>query len=102
MNKNGIAPDKQFVDIDFPPIVESELAERIEAITKAVVAFPELDGKDLRKLVLTTLGVNNPDEVLAGIAPIEVASVKITKGLKELTAILKEGNNGHQSEVPTL
>ncbi|KKK81099.1 hypothetical protein LCGC14_2816860, partial [marine sediment metagenome] len=53
-------------------------------------------------LVLTTLGVNNPDEVLAGIAPVEVAAVKITKGLKELTKLLKEGNNGHKDEVPTL
>ncbi len=102
MNKNSISPDKQFVDIDFPPIVESEMAQMIEAITKAVTAFPELDGNDMRKLVLTTLGVNNPDEVLAGIAPVEVAAVKITKGLKELTKQLKEGNNGHKDEVPTL
>ncbi len=102
MTKNKVDTDEQFVDIDFPPIVESEMAGRIEAITKAVVAFPELDGNDMRKLVLTTLGVNNPDEVLAGIAPVEVAAVKITKGLKELTKQLKEGNNGHKDEVPTL
>ncbi len=106
MTKNNIPPDKQFVDIDFPPIVEDELAPRIEAITKAVVAFPELDGNDLRKLVLTTLGVNNPDEVLKGIAPLEIAATKITRGLKELTAQLKlkEGsNNGHdKAEVPSL
>ncbi len=103
MNKNKIDKDKQFVDIDFPPIVEGELGPRIEAITKAVVAFPELDGNELRKLVLTTLGVNNPDEVLAGIAPVEVAAIKITKGLKELTKQLKEyKSNGHKTEVQGL
>ncbi len=103
MTKNNIPSNKQFVDIDFPPIVEDELAPRIEAITKAVIAFPELDGNDLRKLVLTTLGVNNPDEVLAGIAPMEVAATKITRGLKELAAIIKEdGNNGHEKEKGAL
>jgi len=86
------------VDIDFPPIVEDDLASRIEAITKAVLAFPELDGNDMRKLVLTTLGVNNPDEVLAGIEPVEVAATKLSRGLKELTAALKNGDgNGSRS-----
>jgi len=103
MVKNGVAEVKRFVDIDFPPIVEKDSNEKIKVIIEVINAMPELDGDPLRKLILTTLGINNPDEVLANKEPIESASVKLTKGLKELTKILKEGNNGHnKTEVLSL
>lgn len=99
MNKNHIPPADQFVDIDFPPIVEGELAPRVEAITKVITAFPELDGDQMRKLALTTLGVNNPDEILKGITPEEAAAPRLAKAIKEFTAALKEGRtNGHKDK----
>jgi len=103
MEKNGVAKDKRFVDIDFPPIVEKEATDSIEAIVKILTVMPELGVDEIKKLILTNLGINNPDEVLEGISPIESASHKLTQGLKELrVAIEKEDGNGKVEGVFSL
>ena len=99
LKKNDIPKDKWFVDIDFPPVAEKDANEKVKAIVEVIKAIPELDGDPLRKLLLTTLGVNNPDEVLADKDPLESAAVTMTKALKELrTAIKEDNNNGHGKE----
>ncbi len=105
MDKSDVDVKKQFIDIDFPPIVEKDANEKIKAIVEVVGAFPELDGDELRKLVLTTLGVNNPDEVLNNVDPVEASSAKLVKVIHGLTEALKEDkSNGHKekSEVSSL
>jgi len=100
MDKNNVAEDKRFVDIDFPPVAEKDANEKIKAIIEVVGAMPELDGDELRKLVLTTLGVNNPDEVLADKDSVENASFGLVKALKEVSLALKkeDGSNGHKEK----
>lgn len=105
LEQNNVDLDKSFIDIDFPPVAEKDANEKIKAIIEVVTAMPELDGDEMRKLVLTTLGINNPDEVLANQEPVEKASAKLVKALKEVSfKLMKEGNNGHnqRDEVPVL
>ncbi len=90
-------PEKdRFVDIDFPPIVEKDANEKIKSILEIVQVMPDLDVVEMRKLILTSLGINNPDEVLGNIKPLEAASSKLIKVVKELReSLLKEGSNGN-------
>jgi len=99
MENNGVPGDKRFVDIDFPPIVEKDATDSIKAIVEILTVMPELGVDEVKKLVLTNLGINNTDEVLAQIGPVESASNKLVRALKDVrTAILKEDGNGRNSE----
>jgi hypothetical protein len=72
----GVAqtPEARRVSVDFPPILEHDIAETVTAITKAAT----LDGKPLAgtismptlvRLLLTSLGVPDVDELVAQLAP---------------------------------
>ncbi len=105
--QNKVPEDKRFVDIDFPPIVEKDAMSSINSIVAVVKEFPEMKVEQIRKLILTNLGVNNPDEVLEGMepgSPTEEAIEKLIPALKQYTAALKEEqSNGHKEiEVPSL
>ena len=99
MERNSIPKSKRFVDIDFPPLVEKDANEKVKAIIEVVTAMPELDGDEMRKLVLTTLGLNNPDEILKSMDPVEAASVKLVKALKEVNVALRNGNGKKEAAL---
>lgn len=95
MDKNKIAKDKRFIDIDFPPIVEKDATDSIKVIAEILMVLPELGVDEVKKLVLTNLGINNPDEVLADIGSVESSANKLVRALKEVrVAIEKEDGNG--------
>uniref|UniRef100_A0A6M3L5N5 Putative portal protein n=1 Tax=viral metagenome TaxID=1070528 RepID=A0A6M3L5N5_9ZZZZ len=105
MDQNNVSEDKRYVDIDFPPIVEKDATDSITAIVQVLTVIPELIGDDIKKLILTNLGVNNPDEVLENLGdnPTESAIAKLKKDLREVRlAITEGGNNGHKHEVSQL
>ncbi len=56
-------PDDAHLDIDFPPLVAANVKERMEAIGLGAPHIP--DYELLGRLVLTTLGEDDIDEVLA-------------------------------------
>ena len=98
LDKAGVPTDKRFIDIDFPPIAEKDANEKIKAIVEVVGAMPELDGDEMRKLVLTTLGINNPDEVLKNQDPVEKAAPRLVKALVAFRESMKEDGNGHKEK----
>ena len=102
LNKNRVPSNKQYVDIDFPPIVEKDANEKIKVILEVIEKVPELDGDEMRKLILTTLGVNDPDEVLNNMEPIEKASGKLVKALQLVRNELKEDKSNGHKEVSVL
>ena len=80
----------EYVDIDFPPIVEKDATESVKAIVELITALPELNVPEMQKLLLTKIGINNPDEVLGSITPQERAVVALVKGLRGFKDTLKE------------
>jgi len=90
----GVDEKKRYVDIDFPPILDRESEKVIKAIVDVLGVIPELNVDEVKKLVLTTLGINDPSEVLDKIKPEEQAAVKLEKALRGLKEVLKRGNDG--------
>lgn len=78
-------PQPVEVDVDFPPIVMKDVAAAIDSIVSACAEFPELKQPEVLKLVLTTLGLNNVDDVLKRVLITAAANEKkqdnIAKGL---------------------
>ena len=101
-NKNNVAPDKQFVDIDFPPIIEKDAVEAVKTIVEVLERVPDLDIKELKALILTNLGINNVDQVLGDMPEMESSSAKLVKELANFRRqLLKEGHsngNGAKEE----
>ena len=96
LERNKIPKNKRFVDIDFPPIVEKDATDSIKAISEILMVIPELNTDEVKKLVLTNLGINNPDEVLKNIGSVESASNKLVRALREVRESLKGENDGVQ------
>ena len=92
LNENNISEDKRFIDIDFPPITEKDAMAAINAVAQIITVMPALDTDEVRKLVLTNLGVNNPEEVLDGISTEESAAYHLAKALRDYKVALKEGS----------
>lgn len=90
----GIPPAERYVDIDSPPIIEKDAPAIIEAIAKALTIMPELNTDELRKMMLTTLGINDPDEVLAKIKPADAAGPKLAQALRQYAEALREVPRG--------
>ncbi len=62
---NGIAPDKWYIDRDFPPIAPEDVALVAASLAAILPLMPELsDTPDVQQIALMTLGINNPAEVL--------------------------------------
>lgn len=57
-------PQPVEVDVDFPPIVQDDVAALVTAIVAACAEFPELKQPEILKMTLTTLGLNNVDDVM--------------------------------------
>jgi len=87
----GVLEEERQVDIDFPPIVERDVAEAMDAIFKSVTIVPRLaDALEMKTLILTTLGINNPTEVLAGLDDLQKSDdEKPPPGEDQQSAILE-------------
>ena len=82
----GMSKDKWYVDIDSPPIVEKDAPAILEAIGKALDAVPELNVEEIHKMILTVLGINDPDEILARLPKDAGAGARdLTKALGKYT-----------------
>jgi hypothetical protein len=87
--ENSVGDDQQFIDLDFPPIVQADVVAITTAVSAVLASVPGLDTPEVRKLLLTALGINNPDEVLKNIAPAEAASAQLVKALNRFTKNVK-------------
>lgn len=59
-------PDEEpaVIDIDLPPILADDLTGLSQAVTSITTVFPELKVDEVMQMCLTSLGVNNVDEVM--------------------------------------
>lgn len=64
LERAKVPEEKRFTDRDYPPIVEADAPKVIEAIKKLLEAIPELNTDEIKTLALTTLKINNVDEIL--------------------------------------
>lgn len=88
----GIAPEKWYVDRDFPAIAPADVAAAAAAIVQILQVLPELGySEDVMQIALLTLGVNDPAKVIDALskearANPEIALVKALRQFKESLA----------------
>lgn len=62
---NQVAPDKWYIDRDFPAIAPADVAQAATALVQILQVMPELGySDDVKQIALMTLGVNDPAEVI--------------------------------------
>jgi len=65
LNHRNIAPDKQYVDMDFPAIAPEDVFMAAQAIVAILGALPEFKrSDDVKQIALLTMGINDPAAVL--------------------------------------
>lgn len=100
LNQKGITdPEKMFVDIDFPAIAPDDVMQAADAIVKMIQAIPDISYADeVRQLALTTLGINNPQEVLDQLTKDNesMPEVALSKELKKFEKRIKESIDGRK------
>jgi len=90
---NSIPEDKRYVDLDFPEIAPSDVAQAATALVQILQVLPELgDTDDVKQIALMTLGVNDPAEVLDELAKEAKTnpSIALTKALKQFRESIKK------------
>ena len=88
----GIAPDKWYVDMDFPAIAPEDVALAAAALSQILAVMPELgDSDDVKQMALMTLGVNDPKEVLDGLSEESITNARLVRGLIQFKETIKEG-----------
>jgi len=61
----GIAPDKWYVDREFPPIAPADVAQIAESIVNILNVLPQFaDSLDVQGIAMQALGVNDPAQAL--------------------------------------
>jgi len=89
----GIAPDKWYIDRDFPKIAPEDVALAAQAMVQILQVLPELGySDDVKQIALMTLGANNPQEVIDALSKEAKANpeVALTKALKIFKESLKK------------
>lgn len=85
----NIAPDKWYIDRDFPKIAPADILQAATALTQILQVLPALgDSEDVKQIALLTLGVNDPAEVLDALAEVvkknpEIALARDLKRYRE-------------------
>jgi len=75
----GIAEDKRYVDMDFPPITPMDVLEAADAMVKIAGVMPSvMDTPDVQQLALLILGVNDPAEVLDAMSQESKSNPEVT------------------------
>jgi len=94
----GIAPENWFVDIDFPPIAPSDVVAVADALVKIIGVMPEFKvSPEVQQIALSTLGINNIQDVLDAMEDPEsagYAEVKLIRALQGFREVIKVGSNG--------
>jgi len=95
----GVAPDKWYVDIDFPPIAPADVMAVAKALVDIIGIMPELGvSPEVKQIALSTLGINNIQEVLDALDNPEsagYAEVKLIRALQVFRESVKARENGH-------
>jgi len=93
LEHNKIAPDKWYIDRDFPKIAPEDILQTATALTSILNVLPALaDSDDVKQVALMALGVNDPSEVLDQLAKEVKANpeLALSKALKQLRESLKK------------
>jgi len=93
LEHNKIAPDKWYVDRDFPKIAPEDILQVATALVQILQVMPELAySEDVKQIALMTLGVNDPAEVLDALTKqAEInPSIALAKVLKQFRESLKK------------
>ena len=94
LNQKGITDvEKQFIDIDFPPIAPEDVALAAEAIVKMINAIPDLAfAGEVQQLALMTMGINNAPEVLKALTKQNISNPEagLARELKKFERRIKE------------
>lgn len=89
LEHNGVAPDKWYIDRDFPAIAPADVAQIAESLIGIIGVFPEFaSSDDVMQIALMALGVNDPAEVIDALSKedkgaMEARLVKALKGFRE-------------------
>lgn len=90
---NNIPEDKQYVDMEFPPIAPEDVLQAATAIVQILGVMPELaSSPDVQQLALMIMGINDPAEVLEQLATEAKANpeIALTKALKAFREVLSK------------
>ncbi len=93
----GRAPDKQYIDRDFPAISPVDYVAMADSIQKIIQVIPELGlSSDVQQQALLSIGVNNPGEVLDALeeAVKKNPTLALTRALKQIREVIS--NNGNK------
>lgn len=97
MAHNDIAPDKWYVDRNWPPIAPRDVAAAAKAIVDLVGAFPEFAEVDaVKQAALLTMGIDDPAEVLETLENVIKGNpdAKFARSLREFREYIKVSGNG--------
>ena len=93
LEHSGVAPDKWYIDRDFPAIAPEDVAAAATAIVQILQVMPELGySDDVKQIALLTLGINDPAKVLKGLekAAKSDPSIEAARAIRRLTEALKK------------
>lgn len=94
LDNAGVAPDKWYVDRDFPPITPEDAAAVAQSILAIAQSMPELTASpEVQKLALTAIGINDPQEVLDALAKESNPNVEVLRALKRMKEVLAHGDH---------
>lgn len=93
LEHNHVAPDKWYIDRDFPAIAPADIAQAAKSLFDILTVMPEFAySRDVQQVALLTLGINNPAEVLDAMAKESKSNVgiQLAKALREFRTVLHE------------
>ena len=94
LEHNQVAPDKWYVDRDFPAIAPADVAQIAQSLVNILTVLPEFAySPDVQQIALMSLGVNDPAEVLDALAKEAKGNVdaRLVKVLREFKESLTKG-----------
>ena len=98
---NKIAPDKWYVDINWPPIAPKDIASMADALSKVVATFPQMgDSEEVMMVALNTLGIDDVSEVIDNMAKQAKSNgyAEVARGLRKIQKEFKEMDNARKEE----
>lgn len=93
------------VDVDYPPIVEADIAKITTAIVEVCAEFPELKQPEVLKLLLVTMGLNNIEDIMSRVIATQAEmKANVAKGLNadgsQPTPVVQPAKPVQQKTVP--
>jgi len=95
LKHNDVAPDRWYVDMNWPLIAPRDIEAAAEAIVKIVGVFPQFaEADELKQAALTILGIDDVAEVLENIEKVIASNpdAKFARTLRELRQLVISGN----------